>query len=48
MSLEVDAVYSAGMLKLAQKLPLHEGEKVKVTIHSSSGSAVDRLCGMLK
>jgi predicted DNA-binding antitoxin AbrB/MazE fold protein len=46
MSLEVDAIYEHGTLKLPRELPLQEGQKVKVTIHST-GSAVDRLYGML-
>src|SRR5262249_5106290 len=47
MSLEVEAIYQNGGLKLAHELPLQEGQKVKVTIHSTTG-AVDRLYGMLK
>lgn len=47
MSLEVEAVYEHGMLRLANALPLRDGEKVKVTVHAPGG-AVDRLYGMLK
>ena len=47
MSLEVEAIYEHGTLKLPGELPLQEGQKVKITIHSP-GSAVDRLYGMLK
>jgi predicted DNA-binding antitoxin AbrB/MazE fold protein len=47
MALEVEATYEQGALKLPCVLPLQEGQKVKITIHSS-GSAVERLYGMLK
>jgi predicted DNA-binding antitoxin AbrB/MazE fold protein len=46
MVLEVEAIYQKGALKLPGELPLQEGQKVKVTIES--GSAVERLYGMLK
>jgi predicted DNA-binding antitoxin AbrB/MazE fold protein len=47
MALEVEAVYEHGTLKLSRELPLQEGQKIKITIHST-GSAVERLYGMLK
>jgi predicted DNA-binding antitoxin AbrB/MazE fold protein len=47
MALEVEAIYEHGALKLPRALPLQEGQKVKITIHST-GCAVDRLYGMLK
>ena len=47
MSLEVEAVYEGGTLRLANALPQRDGERVKVTVHATGG-AVDRLYGMLK
>lgn len=32
-SLEIEAVYQGGVLKLLGPVPLSEGQKVKVTIH---------------
>jgi predicted DNA-binding antitoxin AbrB/MazE fold protein len=47
MSLEIEAIYERGALKLPDELPLQEGQKVKITIHALGG-AVERLYGMLK
>jgi predicted DNA-binding antitoxin AbrB/MazE fold protein len=47
MALDVEAIYEHGALKLPHELPLQEGQKVRITIHST-GSAVERLYGMLK
>jgi predicted DNA-binding antitoxin AbrB/MazE fold protein len=47
MSLEIEAIYERGALKLTDELPLREGQKVKITIHALGG-AVERLYGMLK
>ena len=47
MTLEVEAIYEHGTLKLPQELPLRDGEKVRITIHTT-GSAVERFYGMLK
>jgi predicted DNA-binding antitoxin AbrB/MazE fold protein len=47
MALEFEAIYERGALKLPCELPLPDGHKVRVTIHST-GTAVDRLYGMLK
>jgi predicted DNA-binding antitoxin AbrB/MazE fold protein len=47
MSLEIEAIYERGALKLTDELPLQEGQKVKITIHALGG-AVERLYGMLK
>lgn len=46
MALEIEAVYERGTLKLPGGLPLREGQKVNITIHTTD-SAVDRLYGML-
>jgi predicted DNA-binding antitoxin AbrB/MazE fold protein len=35
MSLEVEATYEKGILKLACDLPLADGQKVHLTIHST-------------
>jgi predicted DNA-binding antitoxin AbrB/MazE fold protein len=43
-ALSVEAIYEQGTLKLPQKLPLEDGQKVTITIHAP-GSAVDRLVG---
>ena len=48
MTIEVEAVYEHGALKLPHELPLQEGETVQITIHSTASSAVQRLSGMLK
>jgi predicted DNA-binding antitoxin AbrB/MazE fold protein len=47
MGLEVEATYERGILKLSRELPLQDGQKVAITIHSS-GSAVERLYGMVR
>jgi predicted DNA-binding antitoxin AbrB/MazE fold protein len=47
MTVQIEAVYERGALKLPRELPLQDGAKVTVTIHSSGG-AVDRLYGMLR
>jgi predicted DNA-binding antitoxin AbrB/MazE fold protein len=47
MSLDVEAIYENGALKIARELPLQEGQKVKITIHSTVGAA-QRLYGMVK
>ena len=44
-NLQVEAVYEHGTLKLPRELPLREGQKVSITIHT--GSAVERLSGIL-
>ncbi len=33
MSLEIEAVYESGVLKPDQPLPLHDSERVRVTVH---------------
>jgi predicted DNA-binding antitoxin AbrB/MazE fold protein len=40
--LEVEAVYEHGMLKLVHELPLQEGQKVTITIHSAGGPLTRR------
>jgi predicted DNA-binding antitoxin AbrB/MazE fold protein len=35
MSLEIEATYENGVLRPSQALPLKDGEKVTVTIHSA-------------
>jgi predicted DNA-binding antitoxin AbrB/MazE fold protein len=47
MSLEIEAVYERGTLKLSRELPLQDGQKVTVTIHPA-GSAVERLYGAVR
>ena len=44
-TLQIEAVYEHGTLKLPHELPLQEGQRVMITIHPSS--AVERLSGML-
>ena len=39
MSLEIEAIYENGVLKLDQLLPLKNGQRVKVTVHQPSGRA---------
>ena len=46
MLFEVEATYENGLLKPSQELPLHEGQKVTITIQSV-GSAAKRFCGSL-
>lgn len=45
--MEIDAIYENGALKLPHELQLQPGQKVKITIHSPVGSAVERLYGIL-
>lgn len=47
MSLEVEATYENGVLKPSHGLPLHEGQKVNLTIQSVD-SAANRFCGSLR
>jgi predicted DNA-binding antitoxin AbrB/MazE fold protein len=47
MSLEIEATYERGTLKLSHDVPLQEGQKVTITIHSA-GSAVNRLYGAVR
>jgi predicted DNA-binding antitoxin AbrB/MazE fold protein len=42
--LDVEAVYEHGTLKLPRELPLRDGEKVAITIHSTE-SASNRAVG---
>jgi predicted DNA-binding antitoxin AbrB/MazE fold protein len=44
--LQVEAVYENGVLKLSRELPLHEGQKVTITIHPT-GSPPQRLYGLV-
>ncbi|HEV2968606.1 MAG TPA: antitoxin family protein [Pirellulales bacterium] len=37
MSLEIEAIYENGVLKLDQSLPLNEHERVIVTVRSKAG-----------
>lgn len=37
--LQIEAVYENGTLKLPHELPLQEGQRVTITIHSGSGAA---------
>jgi predicted DNA-binding antitoxin AbrB/MazE fold protein len=46
MSLEIEAVYERGTLKLPRELPLQDGQKITITIHSTGG-AVRRLSGLI-
>ena len=39
MSLEVEAVYENGTLKLDHELPLADGQRVKLTVHKPGGRA---------
>jgi len=43
MSLEIEAVYENGFLKLDHDVPLSNGQRVKLTIHPPSGR--DRSAG---
>lgn len=47
MKLEIEATYENGVLKPSQALPLQEGQKVNLTIHSVA-SAAERFCGSLR
>jgi predicted DNA-binding antitoxin AbrB/MazE fold protein len=44
-TLQIEAVYEHGILRLPHELPLQEGQRVIITIQPSS--AVERLTGML-
>jgi predicted DNA-binding antitoxin AbrB/MazE fold protein len=44
-TIHIEAVYEHGILKLAQELPLQEGQKVTITIHPRS--AAERMHGIL-
>lgn len=44
-TIQIEAVYEHGTLKLPHELPLQEGQRVKITIESHS--AVERLSGVL-
>jgi predicted DNA-binding antitoxin AbrB/MazE fold protein len=46
-SLEIEAIYEHGTLKLPRELPLAQGRKVTITIHST-GSAAQRLYGLVQ
>ena len=39
MSLEIEATYEHGILKPDQQLPLANGQRVKLTVHTTSGRA---------
>jgi len=43
----IEAVYEHGTLKLSRELPLQEGQKVIITIHSTE-SAASRLYGLIQ
>ncbi len=43
---DIEAVYEHGTLKLPHELPLHEGQKVAITIHATGGG-VKRLVGLV-
>jgi predicted DNA-binding antitoxin AbrB/MazE fold protein len=40
MSLEIDAVYDNGTLKLPRLLPIKEGETVRITIECKPGQVI--------
>ncbi len=42
MSLEIEAVYEKGVLKLPRTLPFDEGATVKITIHSPDQAGAGR------
>ena len=44
-TLRIEAIYEHGTLKLPHELPLPEGQKVLITVHSAS--AAERLYGMV-
>ena len=44
-TLRLEAVYEHGTLKLPRELPLQEGQRVMITIHSAS--AAERLYGVV-
>ena len=45
-TLQIEAVYEHGTLKLPHELPLPEGKRVTITIHPSR-SAAERLYGLI-
>ncbi len=45
-ALQMEAVYEHGTLKLAQELPLADGQRVTITIHPPGG-AVQRLANIM-
>lgn len=45
-SLDIEAVYEHGTLKLPRELPLQEGQKVTLTLHLPG--AVERLYGLVR
>ena len=46
MTIQVEATYENGVLKLAEPLPLHEHERVRITVESELTWA-ERTAGML-
>ena len=44
-TLQIEAVYEHGTLKLPHELPLEEGQRVKITIHP--GGAAERMYGLI-
>jgi predicted DNA-binding antitoxin AbrB/MazE fold protein len=40
--IEIEAIYEDGTLKLPYKLPLHQGQKVTITLHPVSRTAPRR------
>ncbi len=44
--MDIEAIYENGTLKLPRELPLQEGQKVAITIHSI-GAAVHQLRGLI-
>lgn len=47
MTIQVEATYENGVLKLAEPLPLHEHERVRITVESELTWA-ERTSGMLR
>lgn len=47
MTIQVEATYENGVLKLAEPLPLHEHERVRITVESELTWA-ERTAGMLR
>ena len=47
MAIQVEATYENGVLKLAEPLPLHEHERVRITVESEFTWA-ERTAGMLR
>jgi predicted DNA-binding antitoxin AbrB/MazE fold protein len=46
-SMEIEAIYEGGALKLPHELPLQSGQKVRITIHPT-GSTVRRRRGLIQ